>query len=259
MRVAPFTAVLLLAIAAVSWSCGDEDDDSNITPTPPLQASATTAAGTGTAIPAGTATVEAGIVIEEPAAGDVRVPVVMSGRANVFEGALTIDALDNTGNVLCVRHIQASSGSGTEGTWSDVLAFPPPAADAPATLRAYTFSAENGAMEGVVERDVTLTRDRPDIVITSPSCAQEVAAATLTVTGMAQVFEAALSVDIRHSSGVVMTQNVLAASGTEFSPWTATFDLSGLAPGFYDVVAYSHSAMDGSIQDQFPIQISVSP
>jgi hypothetical protein len=77
---------------------------------------------------------------------------------------------------------------------------------------------------------------------------------------MAQVFEAALNVDIRDASGTaVLTQNVMAASGTEFSFWTTTFDISGLTPGFYDIVAYSFSAMDGSIQDEFPVQISVGP
>jgi hypothetical protein len=115
-------------------------------------------------------------------------------------------------------------------------------------------------MQDLVERSVTLSNERPDIVITSPACADEVTGPSLTVEGMAEVFEAALTVEIRDASGTaVATQNVLAASGVEFSPWTATFDISGLTAGFYDVVAFSHSAMDGSVINEFPVQVSVGP
>jgi hypothetical protein len=247
--------LLILAFASFSaWAC-DDDDEPSATPT--------TAAATATAPPAASPTLEAGILIEEPAEDTtVTAPVTMSGRANVFEAALTIDALGNAaGLVLCTRHLMATAGTGTEGTWEGVLAFAPPegGVDVPITLRAYTFSPMDGSLQDLVERSVTLSSQRPNIVITSPSCAQDLSG-TLTVTGMAQVFEAALSVEIRDASGTaVMTQNVMAASGTEFSPWTATFDLTALTPGFYDLVAYNFSAMDGSFQDEFPVQISVSP
>jgi hypothetical protein len=184
----------------------------------------------------------------------------MSGDANVFEGALTIDALGNAaGLVLCTRHVQATSGTGTPGTWEGILAFPPPADAVPITLRAYTFSAMDGSMQDVVERSVTVSNEQPAIVITTPTCAEDVPAGTLTVSGMALVFEAVLHVDIRDASGAaVRTQRVMAESGTEFSPWTATLDLTGLTAGFYDVVAYDLSAEDGSIENEFPVQISVS-
>jgi hypothetical protein len=69
-----------------------------------------------------------------------------------------------------------------------------------------------------------------------------------------------LHVDIRDSSGTVLATNrVMAASGTEFSFWTTTFDLSGLSGGFYDLVAYDLSARDGAIENEFPVQISVGP
>jgi hypothetical protein len=49
----------------------------------------------------------------------------------------------------------------------------------------------------------------------------------------------------------------MAAGGTEFSPWTATFDLSALpGAGYYDLVAYNLSARDGSIENEFPVQIA---
>jgi hypothetical protein len=212
-----------------------------------------------------TATAAAAIAIDEPGEdATVTVPFAASGTANVFEGALTVDLLGNAaGLVLCARHVQASSGTGTPGDWSAMLAFTPPPSDAPATLRAYTFSAADGSIQDFVERPIVVSAERPDIVIESPRCAEEVrAGSVLTVSGKALVFEAALTVEIRDAGGtVVAAQNVLAANGTEFSPWSATFDLPtlGLTSGFYDVVAYSRSARDGSVINEFPVQISVRP
>lgn len=252
MRRLPAIFLILSCIALAAWGCdGDDDDEPSAT---------ATAAATAIAPPSVSPTLEAGIVIEQPASGNVSVPIAMSGRANVFEGALTIDALGNAaGLVLCTRHVQATSGTGTEGTWEGVLAFAPPAVDTPITLRAYTFSAMDGSLQDVVERSVTVSSEQPAIVIESPACAAEVSGA-LTVSGMALVFEAVLHVDIRDASGaVVMTQRVMAAGGTEVSPWSATFDISGLTAGFYDLVAYDLSARDGAIENEFPVQISVAP
>jgi hypothetical protein len=254
MRRLPALFLISCAIAVAAWSCDDDGDDDDDSPT------ATEPAASATAAPSSSPTIEAGIVIEQPASGNVRSPIEMSGRANVFEGALTIDALGNAaGTVLCTRHVQATSGTGTEGTWEGVLAIDPPDTEVPITLRAYTFSAMDGSMQDVVERSVTLSSEDPDIVINAPVCAAEVSG-TLVVEGLAQVFEAALNVDIRDASGTaVLTQNVMAASGTEFSFWTTTFDISGLTPGFYDIVAYNHSAEDGAVENEFPVQISVGP
>jgi hypothetical protein len=246
--------LIAAVVAFAAWGCDGDDNAPEATATAPA----------ATAAPVPSATVESGIIIEQPIADSgVTAPVTMRGRANVFEGALTIDALGNAaGLVLCTRHVQATSGTGTEGTWEGILSFlPPPDTDTPTpiTLRAYTFSAMDGSMQDVVERSVELSSVRPNIVIDSPSCAAEVSG-TLTVTGRALVFEAVLFVDIRDSSGaVVMTERVMAADGTSFAPWTATFETSGLTPGFYDLVAYDKSARDGAIGHEFPVQISVGP
>jgi hypothetical protein len=251
-------ALSLCSLLVLAAAC-DDDDDGDATPT---TAAATSQPATATSAPAGSPTpgAEAAIVIEAPAEGTtVRVPFEASGTANVFEGALTVDVLGGAaGTVLCTRHVQASSGTGTPGDWSGIIAFPPPAADAPITLRAYTFSAMDGSMQDIVERPLTVSAEHPNIVIETPSCAEEVAGGPLAVSGMAQVFEAALSVDVRDASGTaVVTQQVMAASGVEYSPWSTTLDLSGLNAGFYDVVAYTHSAQDGRVIDEFPVQISV--
>jgi hypothetical protein len=254
---------LLLLVPVLVAACDGDDDDGDATPTSPA-ATVPAASPSPSGSPAGTPATDAAIVIESPAADAVvTVPFEVSGTANVFEGALTVDVLgDAAGLVLCERHVQASSGTGTPGTWDAALAFPPPAAESPVTLRAYSFSAEDGSMENLVERTLIVSSEHPNIVIESPSCNERVSAAgTLTVSGMAQVFEATLQVDIRDAAGTaLLTQTVMAASGTEYSPWTATFDVSTLpASAFYDVVAYSFSARDGTVENEFPVPIIVEP
>lgn len=242
------TAALLLA-ATLAFACDDDES------TPPA-ATMPTPAATETPLPAA-------ITIDALATGEtLSVPFEVSGGANVFEGALVVDVLGNAaGLVLCRRNVQATSGTGTPGTWSAVIAFPPPPVDSPATLRAFSLSAKDGSEQDVVERAITISSDQPNIVIESPRCSDVVRpGAMLVVRGNAQVFEAALSVELRDASGATfLAQNVLADSGVERSPWSATLDLSGLpeGSGLYDLVAYSYSAEDGSIINEFPVPILV--
>jgi hypothetical protein len=256
-------ALLLISslIAVTVWACdGDDDDEPDATATAPSAATPTSPASGSTSTPSAQPTLEAGIIIEQPVAGNVRSPITMLGRANVFEAALTIDAQDEAGNTLCTRHVMATAGTGTEGTWEGILAFDPPETETQLTLRAYTFSPMDGSVQDLVETGVILSSENPAIVINTPACAANVGNASLTVEGMALVFEAVLHVDIRDSSGTVLATNrVMSANGTEFSFWTTTFDLSGLSPGFYDLVAYNLSARDGEIENEFPVQISVGP
>lgn len=201
------------------------------------------------------------ITFDLPASGaTISTPIEASGTANTFEAALTLEAVDAGGNTLCVRHIMATSGSGTPGTWQTMLGLVPPPTDTAVTLRAYESSADDGSEVNVVERPVTLSSEHPPIVIEAPECGATVApGATLTVSGQALVFEAALTVELRDASGTqVVTNHVMAASGVEESPWSTELVLpAGLVPGFYDLVAYNESAEDGSIQNEFPIQIRV--
>ena len=253
--IVPLIAVALLA----SLACGDDDDD-NGTPT---GAVSPTAGATLTPAASPTSAASPDITINTPAEGStVRVPFEVTGTASVFEGALTVDVLGNAaGLVLCLRHVQTEQAEGAP--WSATIAFAPSDTDSPVTLRAYNFSAQDGSMENVVERSITVEGEHPNIVIESPRCGATVSAASgvLTVSGMAQVFEAALNVDIRDAAGTVLqTRNVMAASGVEYSPWSTTFDASTLpASGFYEIVAYTHSAEDGRVIDEFPIQISLGP
>jgi len=66
-------------------------------------------------------------------------PVHASGTADVFEGTLAVDVWSN-GRRIRTQTIQATSGTGTRGTWKATIAVPP----GPAKLDFYEPSAENG-------------------------------------------------------------------------------------------------------------------
>lgn len=214
---------------------------------------------TASASPSPTPAANPLITIDAPAAGaTVSVPITASGTANTFEAALTVEARDASGDRLCVRSISATSGSGTPGTWRTTLAFPPPDAATAVTLRAYELSAKDGSIINLVERDVTVAADRPAIFITSPRCGAEVVVGeTLRVTGRAEVFEAQFTIELRDASGkAVVTQQATAAAGQEESDFAQALRIpADLAPGLYDLVAFDNSAKDGSIIDEFSIQI----
>jgi hypothetical protein len=200
-----------------------------------------------------------------PAVGAiVDVPVAMSGTSNTFEAALTVDALTTVGDILCVRHIMASSGSGTPGIWETSLGFVPPSdtQNTQITLRAYELSAKDGTMINVVERAVTVSPVHPVVMLTSPICGDVVApGADIAIAGLATVFEAALTVELRDQAGaVVFSTHLLTTEGSVESPFSTIVAVPAeLHAGLYDVVAFDRSARDGSIQNEFTVQISVRP
>jgi hypothetical protein len=256
-----FITVALFCTAASIIACGGDDDGGGVTTTPDVTVAPNPSA---TVAPSGSPAIEAGIAIEEPAAdAQVTMPLQMSGRANVFEGALTIDALGNeAGPPLCTRHVQATSGTGTEGTWKGVLAFAPPSVAGPVTLRAYTTRTRDGAMENIVERTVTIAAITPPIVITTPACAA-VVSGTVAVSGESIFFEMPLTLELRDAAGaVVSTQRVFAdpqgvERGAEAAPWSATIDVSGISAGFYDVVVYNRNRQSSAVENEFAVQVSV--
>jgi hypothetical protein len=215
--------------------------------------------------------IEPAITVNQPAIrANVAVPFAISGSANVFEGALSVRVVDAAGQPLCERFVQATAGSGTRGNWTTTMAFVPPQArsDPPtpepveATIRAFTYSADDGSERDVTLHQIILSHEVPAITIEEPACNTRVSkSAPLVVNGEALVFEAALTVELRTPSGeTVLTQNILALDGTQRSPWTATFDISGpdVATGNYDLVALSFSAEDGSPENIFAIPIEVA-
>lgn len=203
------------------------------------------------------------IDIRSPAGGaTVSVPFIMRGTANTFEAALTVDAVNEAGEFLCIRHIMATSGTGTPGTWETRLAFAPQhdTEITPVTLRAYEFSAKDGSMINLVERKVLLAPKRPPIMMTSPVCGDVVApGGTLAIQGLATVFEGALTVELRDASGTaVFSKNLMTEEGNVESRFSDLAILpAGLVPGFYDLVAFNVSPKDGSIDNEFAVQIRV--
>jgi len=249
LRLLVLTSLILMTSAA----CAPGASSPTASPAPTASTAVPSPTPTSTPVPL--------ISLDTPAVGaTVAVPVTMSGTANTFEAALVVDALDSAGNQLCVRNIMATSGSGTPGTWQTTLDFPPPAGDAPVTLRAYDFSAKDGSIENLVQQGVTLSGQHPAIFITSPACGAQVApGSTLTVTGRALVFEAMFTLEIRDSSGAaVVTSQVMAESGSEESNFSSALSVpAGLPGGFYDLVAFDNSMKDGSVIDEFSVQLQV--
>ena len=250
-RTALLAALLVLPLAACA-------------PGPaPTGTGTTGAAGTAPTGTAGTESPTAGpaITIDSPVADSpVTVPVTARGTADTFEAALVIDLLDAAGQTLCVRHLTATSGSGTPGTWQSDLAFPPPEEEETVTLRAYELSAEDGTETNVVERSLTLTTERPPVIITTPACGTRIApGGSLEVTGRAMVPEAQFTLELRDPAGAaVLTQQVTAADGTEESDFSSTLSVPADLPGgFYDLVGFDNSLKDGSVQYEFPVQLLV--
>ena len=86
-------------------------------------------------------TPEAPIFVAEPQRdSSVSSPLHASGTADVFEGTLAVDVWSN-GKRLRTESIQATSGTGTRGTWSARIEVPA----GTAKLVFYEPSAENGS------------------------------------------------------------------------------------------------------------------
>jgi hypothetical protein len=256
---------LTAAFAAAVAACGGDDNKNDATPTVAVQPSPTRGAvNAPTSTPSGAQTPAAqpAIAINAPLGGQqVRPPFRVEGVADVFEAALVVQVVGPDGKVLCERAVQATSGSGTAGTWQTTMAFAPLKEGGAGTVRAFDRSAKDGSEENVVTRAIQITNEVAPIVITSPGCNAQVQAQTaLEVSGTASVFEAALLVDLRDRAGaVIKTQQVMASAGApDTGTWTTSFDLAALPTGDYEIVAYNTSARDGSVQNVFAIPVRVT-
>ncbi len=96
------------------------------------------------------------VLIESPAFGDtVASPVEVSGSANVFEGVLRLELTDATGKVLISKVVQATSGTGTRGTFAAKLAYPAASAGS-ADLVASVASPKDGSKQEVFRTRIRL-------------------------------------------------------------------------------------------------------
>ncbi len=91
------------------------------------------------------------IFVETPALFEtVTSPLTISGTANTFEGTFQADILDRHGEVLAHETVQATSGSGTRGTFEAEITFGVPDSG-PITLKVYELSAKDGSEVNTVE------------------------------------------------------------------------------------------------------------
>jgi Immunoglobulin-like domain of bacterial spore germination len=80
--------------------------------------------------------------------------VAFAGTADVFEANVQIRLVQRD-SVLAESFVTATCGTGCRGSFEGSIV-PPPGASGPARLEAFTLSAEDGSVQDVVSRDVTL-------------------------------------------------------------------------------------------------------
>jgi germination protein M len=89
------------------------------------------------------------ILVENPAVGDtVSSPMRLRGTANVFEAVFRMKLADADGKVLVKGTVQATSGSGTRGTFSTLVLFAPTTPTGALTV--YEVSMKDGSALHVV-------------------------------------------------------------------------------------------------------------
>lgn len=100
------------------------------------------------------------VLIESPTLNQtVEGPLRVSGSANVFEGVFHLELRDGEGRVLTTSRVEASSGTGTRGTFSTTLAVEE-SLSGPITLIAYVNSAKDGSRQEIVSIPLRLGMER---------------------------------------------------------------------------------------------------
>jgi len=98
------------------------------------------------------------ILVESPAWGGVVTEgSTIKGTANVFEGVFQLQLKDSSGVKLMDVTINATSGTGTRGTWTTTAKLGVTTATA-GTLRVFDYSPKDGKPENVVEIPVVFER-----------------------------------------------------------------------------------------------------
>ncbi len=97
------------------------------------------------------------ILIESPAIGDVVTsPITVTGTANTYEAVFQIQVIDAGGHAILTQRVQATSGTGTRGTFSSAITLPADLHGA-ATLRAFEYSPKDGSPINTVEVPITVS------------------------------------------------------------------------------------------------------
>jgi hypothetical protein len=256
------TVIVLLLLtssgAALLAACGG-GDGGRPTATASPHATATNPAdaldATVSALPpAGVAT------IVSPAEGaTVRIPFVAAGSANIDATALVVQAIGGEGARLCERAVQAPPGTSLQGSWQVTMAFAAPG-DGTATLRVLTRDAA-GAEATLAMRALRLDAALAPIVVDAPACNAAVPAGTALIARGTAAAGMPITVELGGARGLV-TRHALdpAAAGPDGRwSWEASFDLASVAPGAYELAAYTTGGSEAGPHDIFAVPVEVTP
>jgi hypothetical protein len=197
------------------------------------------------------------IVISSPSIGQtLHTPWVASGTvpSSVTTG-ITVDALDDSGAVACLREVPAASITG--GAWKAPLSIAVPPRDQLITVRAYTVDSA-GKPESVTKVDIDVSSfSTPTLVISSPACHAALSGATIAVTGTAKSPNGAAVVELRDATGASLVKATIAVTaGDGYTPWTASLAVpDGLAAGLYDLVAFDTGSDGTKVLDEYSVQL----
>ena len=253
-------AMFLLSVCSVMLlsACSEKSEAPSETPT--AVATAATPAPKGTVQPG------SAVVTSPKEAEKVTVPITVSGTASVFEGTLdvAIESADGS-RTFCRAVTTASQGAPGAGTFEVILGFPPPPFTPPLALggrvHVFTQSPKDGSIQDLAIVPFVIASDEPNILINSPLCDAQVKS-PVTISGTASVFEAALTLVVKDSSGnELASADIMASEGAPgkgtFSQ-ELTFSLSGGAQ-LGTIEAFNRSAEDGSVINLFSVPVMLMP
>jgi hypothetical protein len=143
-------AVVALLLAACGGG-GTAVTDRPVTTAPPT--APPTAAPPHTALAVSSTPMPA-IVVSHPSPGDtVHSPFHVTGTADTFEAVFRVQLRDGSGRVVVDQQVQATSGTGTRGSFDTIVST---TAKGAATLVAYERSARDGSPINTVTLHITL-------------------------------------------------------------------------------------------------------
>ncbi len=152
----PLLSIAVVGVLVAACSSTQPAPTTTTRANPTTTTSTTASTTTTTQAPVTTSTVPAMIKVDAPQAGaTVTSPFTLSGSANVYEAALNAELTGADGFVLDTTAFQATSGTGTWGTYSTPITFPAGHAGA-ATLTVYSISAKDGSRINQVTVQLTL-------------------------------------------------------------------------------------------------------
>lgn len=99
------------------------------------------------------------ILVERPYPGqEVTSPLTVTGSSNTFEATHQLNVTDPDGLIVADETVNASSGTGTRGSWSTAVEFGPPKFDGLGAVIVFEISAKDGTQTNVVEVPVRMKR-----------------------------------------------------------------------------------------------------